>query len=108
MIMRKYLTRMGDGFRVEMTDGEVRKDVEDGARDAARRAQISSLSEDEINYLVDLFERPDNAVGVEKGNEVILSYDSGTTKFKRANVSVSKIQSLQFYERMLGSGALGV
>jgi len=104
--MRKYLTRMGDGFRVEMTDGEIRKDVEEGVRDAARRAQISSLSEDEINYLVDLFERPDNAVGVEKGNEVVLSYDSGTTKFKRANVSVSKIQSLQIYERMLGSDTL--
>jgi dimethylamine--corrinoid protein Co-methyltransferase len=104
--MEKYRTRMGDGFSVEMTEAEIRRDVEDGTQDAAHRAKIPPLTDDEIRYLVELFKSPDNAVGVKRGNEVILSYDSGTTKFKRANVSVSKIQSLQIYERMLGSDTL--
>ena len=104
--MEKYVTRMGDGFKVEMTEAEIRRDIEDAIQDAVKRAKISPLTEDEIGYLVELFKSPDNAVGVKRGNEVILSYDSGTTKFKRANVSVSKIQSLQIYERMLGSDTL--
>jgi len=97
---------MGDGFRVEMSEAEIQKDIEEATQEASRRAKVPTLSEDDIRYLIELFERPDNSVGVEKGNEVILSYDSGTTKFKRANVSVSKIQSLQIYERMLGSDTL--
>jgi len=36
----------------------------------------------------------------------VLSYDSGTTKFRRVNVPVSKVQSLQIYERILGSDTL--
>jgi len=104
--MKKFGTRMGDGFRVEMSEAEIQKDIEEATQEASRRAKVPTLSEDDIRYLIELFERPDNSVGVEKGNEVILSYDSGTTKFKRANVSVSKIQSLQIYERMLGSDTL--
>jgi dimethylamine--corrinoid protein Co-methyltransferase len=104
--MEKFLTRMGDGFRVEMTEGEIRRDIEEAIQDASKRAKIPPLTEDEIGYLLELFKTPENAVGVDRGNEVILSYDSGTTKFKRANVSVSKIQSLQIYERMLGSDTL--
>jgi dimethylamine--corrinoid protein Co-methyltransferase len=104
--MEKFVTRMGDGFRVEMSEAEIRKDIEEATQEASRRAKIPTLSEDDVRYLIELFERPDNSVGVEKGNEVILSYDSGTTKFKRANVSVSKIQSLQIYERMCGSDTL--
>ena len=104
--MEKYKTRMGDGFSVEMTEAEIQRDIEEGTQDAANRAKIPPLTGDEIRYLVELFKSPDNAVGVKRGNEVILSYDSGTTKFKRANVSVSKIQSLQIYERMLGSDTL--
>jgi len=104
--MEKYRTRMGDGFSVEMTEAEIRRDIEDGTQDAANRAKIPPLTEDEIRYLVELFKSPDNAVGVKKGSQVIMSYDSGTTKFKRSNVSVSKIQSLQIYERMLGSDTL--
>ena len=104
--MPKYLTRMGDGFRVELEEAEIRKDLEEGTQDAAKRGKISPLGDDELRYLLEIFECPDRSVGVRRGNEVVLSYDSGTTKFKRANVSVSKIQSLQIYERMLGSDCL--
>jgi dimethylamine--corrinoid protein Co-methyltransferase len=104
--MKKMVTRMGDGFRVEMTEAEVRRDLEKGTENAAERAKIAPLTEDELRHLYDIFECPDQNVSVKKESQVILSYDSGTTKFKRANVSVSKIQSLQIYERMLGADTM--
>jgi dimethylamine--corrinoid protein Co-methyltransferase len=103
---RKILTRMGDGFRVEMTEDQVRSELEEGTQDAADRGKIAVLTQDELGYLLDILARPDKSVGVEAGREVVLSYDSGTTKFKRANVSVSKIQSLMIYEKMLGADTL--
>jgi dimethylamine--corrinoid protein Co-methyltransferase len=104
--MGKILTRMGDGFRVEMTEQEVRKDLETGTLDAADRAKVSPLKEDELKYLFEIFACPDRVVGVEQGHEVCLSYDSATTKLKRAHISVSKIQSLQILERALGADSL--
>jgi dimethylamine--corrinoid protein Co-methyltransferase len=104
--MGKMQTRMGDGHRVEMTDAEVRNDLEAGTQDAAERAKIPPLTQDEIQYLFELHQCTDKAVGVTQGKEICLTYDSGTTKLKRANISVSKIQSLQFFERALGADSL--
>ena len=39
--MGKILTRMGDGFRLEMTEAEVRADLEEGTKDAAERGEVS-------------------------------------------------------------------
>ncbi len=104
--MGKYVTRMGDGFKVELTESEINRDIEEGSQEAAKNGQIAPLNQDESLYLLEIFKCPDRSVGVERGKEVVLSYDSGTTKFKRVNVSVSKIQSLQIYERMLGADTL--
>jgi dimethylamine--corrinoid protein Co-methyltransferase len=104
--MGKIKTRMGDGFRVEMTEAEVREDLEVGTKDAAERADVSPLTDDELKYLYELFECPYRVVGVEEGKEVVLSYDSSNTKIKRAGITVSKIQSLQILERALGADTL--
>ena len=104
--MGKIKTRMGDGFRIEMTEAEVREDIEVGTKDAAERAGVSPLSDDELKYLYELFECPYRVVGVEEGKEVVLSYDSSNTKIKRAQITVSKIQSLQVLERALGADTL--
>jgi len=104
--MQKFDAMKGDGFFIKLSESELRHDLEEGTMDAAERGKIPPLSEDELKYLFKLYSCPDKSVGVEKGKEVILSYDSGTTKFKRANVSVSKIQSLQIYERMLGADTI--
>jgi dimethylamine--corrinoid protein Co-methyltransferase len=89
-----------------MTEAEILQDIEDGSTDAAERAEIEPMTDDAVAYLLGLYKCPDRSVGVQQGNEVVLSYDSATTKSKRANVSVSKIQSLQIYERLLGSDLL--
>lgn len=99
-------TRMGDGHRVEMTEAEVLRDLEAGTSDAAERAKIPALTQDEVQYLLGIHRCTDKVVGVEQGKEVCLTYDSASTKIKRANVSVSKIQSLQVLERALGADSL--
>jgi dimethylamine---corrinoid protein Co-methyltransferase len=104
--MKKIQTRMGDGFRVEMTEAELRHDIEAGTQDAAERAKISPLRDDEIQHLFEIFERPDKIVGVEAGKEVCMSYDGLASKIKRAHIIISKIQSLQIFERALGADTL--
>ena len=104
--MGKITTRLGDGSKIEMTADEIRKDLERGVQDASELAGVPPLSEDEIGYLMDLYRRKDRVVGVEQGKECCLSYDSMTTKIKRAHVSVSKIQQLQLFERALGADML--
>ena len=52
------------------------------------------LSEDDLKRLFEIFRPvPYRIVGVEEGNEVVLTYDSLNTKIKRAQISASKIQS---------------
>jgi dimethylamine---corrinoid protein Co-methyltransferase len=104
--MSKITTRMGDGFRLELTEEELKEDIEDGTSNAAQNGDIAPLTEEDKEYLFYLFKNNDKSVGVERGHEVIVTYDSGTTKFNRCNVEVSKLQSLQIYERLLGSDTL--
>ena len=104
--MGKIKTRRGDGIRIEMAAAEVREDLEKGTTDAADRAKVPALTEDELQYLFEIHERSDRVVGVDNGKEVCLTYDSCTTKIKRAHVSISKIQSLQVFERALGADTL--
>jgi len=104
--VEKLSTRMGDGYRIEMTEAELKQDLEEGTKDAAERAGVSPLTEDELQHLFEIHKCPDKSVGVQKGREVVLSYDSGTTKIKRAHISVSKIQSLQIFERAFGADPL--
>jgi len=105
-MMGKILTRMGDGFLVEITEGELRKDLEEGTKDAAERAKVPPLSEDDLKYLFDIFKSPSRFVGVEIGNEVVLTYDGPHTKFVRTGVHIGRTHGLQIYEKCLGSDTM--
>ncbi len=104
--MGKCWNRMGDGSRVEMTEAEIRGDLERGTQDAADRAKVPPMSDDDLDYLLELYQRKDRVVGVEEGMECCLTYDNMTSKIKRAHISVSKIQQLQIFERALGADTL--
>ena len=65
--MEKIVTRMGDGSRIEMSAAEIQEELETGARDAAERARVPNLNDDEITYLLDLYRCKDRVVGVEQG-----------------------------------------
>ena len=101
--MEKIYTRMGDGSVVELSESELRRDLEEGSRHAAERAKISPLSRDELAYLFDIYSAPYRFVSVERGNEVVLSYDAATLKIRRVGISIHRIQSLQIYEKILGA-----
>jgi len=111
--MGKILQRFGDGYLHEMTDAELERDIEEGTKDAAKRAKVPPLSEDEIKHLFDIYSFPRRFVSVEPGNEVVLSHDGGTLKL---NVGVSggaghgldigRRLCTEIYERLLGSDTM--
>ena len=76
--MVKILTRYGDNYIAEMTEEEIRADIEDGTRDAADRAQIPPMTQDEMDYLYEIIACPQKIVSVEPGKEVVVSFDAGT------------------------------
>lgn len=108
--MAKTMQRMGDGVIVEMTEDEVRKDVEEGTNDAASRANVPPLSEDEIKHVVEIYIRPERIIGVEPGKEVVLSHDEGTVKINAGvcggaglGIDCGRQVASEFYERALGA-----
>ena len=104
--MGKILTRYGDGTPVELDENDVRRDLEDGSRDAAERGNIPELSQDELQHLFDIFSSPHRFIGVEPGKEIVLSYDGTPIKMSRAQVNVDRVQCLQIYEKIMGADTL--
>lgn len=104
--MGKIRTRRGDGFPLEMSESQLIGDLEAGTEDAADRGKIPPLSKDELQYLFDLFVLPHRFVGVEPGNEVVMTYDGAPLKMMRAGVDIHRVQTLQVYEKLLGADTL--
>jgi len=52
--MSKIVSRMGDGFPVELSESELLQDIEDGTLDAAQRAEIPALSDVEQKHLFEI------------------------------------------------------
>ena len=104
--MRKIETRMGDGYMAELTEADLRRDLEEGTRDASEKAKIQPLSEDELKHLFDIFSDPSRFVSVEPGNEVILSFDGGTHKIYRLGVNTGRIHNFQLMERAIGADTM--
>jgi len=101
--MSKIRTRMGDASLVELTESELRADLEGGTKDAAERAKVPPLSSAELDHLFDIYSSPARPVGVEMGKEVVFTYDSTVGEIQRTLIPVNRIQSLQMFERMLGA-----
>ena len=102
--MKKIFTRMGDGSGVELSESELKRDLEEGTKDAAERAKVAPLSQDDLAYLFDVYSSPARFVGVDHGNEVIFSYDNGCTKSEdRSGIELHRVQEAQVYEKFLGA-----
>ena len=50
----RFRTRMGDGELVSLSTAEVKDDILAGTRDAAARADIPELTEDDVRQLLDI------------------------------------------------------
>lgn len=105
--MGKILTRMGDGQRVELSEAELRQELELGTQDAADRGKIPPLAQEELDYLFEIFANPNRVVGVEPGREVVLTHDIGTLRLmgdqgnSGVGIPLSRVQGIQVHERAL-------
>lgn len=105
--MDKYTTRMGDGFRIEMTAQEIRQDIADGVADAADRGNIDPLSSEDQEKIFDIITMPGNMVGVELGNEIVTTSDSGSTKLNyNASIAMDRVTAVQVHERGFGNDSV--
>jgi dimethylamine--corrinoid protein Co-methyltransferase len=102
MVEKKYFTRMGDGSIVYMTEMEIRKDIEIGIADAAKKGKIAPLTEADAEHLYQIITMPGNSVGVEHGRQVVsTSDDAGHCKLKDA--PIDRTTQMIIYERFLGA-----
>ena len=101
---KKYLSRYGDNYIAEMTEAEIRQDIEDGTMDAADRGKIPTLASDEMEYLYEIITSPYKIVSVEPGKEVVVSFDAGTLKLTvRNGIPMDRLQAALAQERALAS-----
>ena len=94
-------TRMGDGSIARMTRSELRADIEDGVAQAVRRAKVEPLAADEQEHLLDIYASPARFVGVDLGDEVVLSCDGTGMK-----THATRAQDMQSYEQWMGADLL--
>lgn len=104
--MGKIWTHTGDGFKIELTEAEVREDIEIGVQDAVDRAGIPPLTENEIDHIFEMFKCNDKIVGVERGKEVCMTYDGQAGKIRRVHIIIDRVASLQVFERAMGADTL--
>jgi dimethylamine--corrinoid protein Co-methyltransferase len=104
--MQKFFTRFGDGSPTELSEKELMEDLVAGTEDAADRASVPLLTEDELKHLFDIISSPNKFVSVEAGKEVILTYDAGTLKIRRVGVNVDRVAALQIYEKIMGADTM--
>ena len=103
MTNKKILTRMGDGSSLELSEAELKQDLEEGTKDAADIGKIDPLSQDELDYLFEIYSSPSPPGHVEPGNEVVFTYDTTCNEIQRNLLPIDRTQMLQLYEKALGA-----
>lgn len=104
--MTNIFSRYGDGSPFETNEKEIMEDLHAGTQDAAERAFVPELTDDDLKHIYELLASPYKFVSVEPGKEVILTYDAGTLKINRVGVNVDRIQALQIYEKIMGADTM--
>jgi dimethylamine--corrinoid protein Co-methyltransferase len=105
---------MGDASNVELTLDELRKEFEEGSEAAAKKAKIPPLTENEIDYLVDMFKAPTRIWGVQRGNEVVMTKDGCVNALNSSRMSsgvvapVNREVGVRLFESMLGFDSMEV
>ena len=107
--MSKFFTRMGDGSAVFLSEAEIRRDLEEGMLDAADRGKIPELTDDEMERLYQIITDPQKTVSIERGNEVVMTFDAGTLKLPvRAGLPVDRMTTVLTHERVLCSDTMEI
>lgn len=104
---KKYFTRMGDGEATWMTKGEIKEDVLAGMEDAVTKGKADPMSQDDIDYLVEILTMDAKNVSVERGKEGVTTFDAGTLKIPvRSGVPVDRTTDILIHERVLCSDSM--
>jgi dimethylamine--corrinoid protein Co-methyltransferase len=106
--MGKIQTRLGDGTPIEITEKDLKSDLESGTRDASKRGNIPPLSEEELRQLQEICASSSRFFSVARGREVVLSNDGMTAKVRRMGIEVDRVQGLQIHERAFGADILEI
>jgi dimethylamine--corrinoid protein Co-methyltransferase len=104
--MQKIFSRLGDGWAIELTEAELMKDIVDGSTKAAADAGITPLSDDETTHLFGICKNVHKITGVERGREVITTFDGPTIEIRHAGIIANRQQALQIFERCLGADTI--
>jgi len=110
----KIMTRMGDSSNVELTRDELRTEFITGSEEAAKKAKIPVLTENEIDYLVDMFAAPTRIWGVQRGNEVVMTKDGCVNALNSSRMSsgvvapVNREVGVRLFESMLGFDSMEI
>lgn len=105
--MAEFFTRMGDGSAVWLSEAEIRRELEEGMLDAAERGRIPELTDDEMQRLFEIVTDPQKTVSIERGNEVVGTFDAGTLKLPvRAGIPVDRMTTVLIHERALCSDTM--
>jgi len=101
----KILIRMGDGERIYLSAQDIRDDILEGTRDAARRGKIPEMTKEEQERLFEIMAQPSRTVSVCPGEEVIVTDDGSSMSFYSGQdgggvgVPMSRMQAILAYER---------
>ena len=105
--MAKYITRMGDGYTVELTESEIRADIEAGVADAVERGEVPALSGEEKDAIFEIITMKGSMVGVERGREIVTTSDAGGFKLGYdANIAVDRVVNIQVHEKGWGNDSV--
>jgi len=105
--LSEFFTRMGDGSGVYMSAEEIRFELEEGTKDAADRGKIPELTKEELDHLFEIITMPGIVVGVERGNEIVTTSDSGGCKITyHANIAIDRGTAILIHEKVLGADSL--
>jgi len=107
-------TRMGDGERIEIDPQELRQDLLDGSRDAAKKGNVPELAKPELEQLFEIFAEPGRIVSVPPGEELIAT-DDGIANNLRASeadggsgIPMDSLACVLAYERGTAADTAGV
>ena len=98
-------TRMGDGERIELDKEELRQDLLDGTRDAAKTGQIPELTGSELDQLFEIIAEPGRIVSVPPGEELVVTDDGIAEGFHAgeadggAGIPMDSLACILAYER---------
>jgi dimethylamine--corrinoid protein Co-methyltransferase len=89
-----------------MDSDEIREDIVKGTEDASDRGRIPALSQEDIDRLQEICSLPWRFVGVQRGNEVVLSSDGGILSLgcneePSSGIPVGRSLMVQVWERVI-------